>query len=69
MAFYTGGRGHAVPEGERLNIHWHIWEPRLSEQELDRLVDFLGALADTSYLPAIPRAVPSGLAPVSGNKS
>ncbi|MEM1114118.1 MAG: cytochrome c peroxidase, partial [Pseudomonadota bacterium] len=25
VAFYTGGRGHAVPEGEELKIHWHIW--------------------------------------------
>ncbi len=61
VAFYTGGRGHAVPAGEHLNIHWHIWEPRLSAYELDRLVDFLGALTDESFRPATPVAVPSGL--------
>ena len=61
VAFYTGGRGHAVPRGEQLRIHWHIWEPKLSEQELDRLVDFLGALTDESFRPASPARVPSGL--------
>ena len=61
VAFYTGGRGHAVPEGESLSIHWHIWEPQLTEDEVDRLVDFLGALTDESYLPAEPERLPSGL--------
>ena len=61
VAFYTGGRGHAVPEGEPLYIHWHIWEPDLSDDELDRLVDFLGALSDESYMPATPTRLPSGL--------
>ena len=41
VAFYTGGRGHAVPEGEQLSLHWHIWEPKLTDTELDRLVDAL----------------------------
>lgn len=62
VAFYTGGRGHAVPPGEQLRLHWHIWEPKLSDQELDRLVDFLGTLTDESFRPATPSAVPSGLA-------
>lgn len=61
VAFYTGGRGHAVPEGEELSIHWHIWEPQLTDEELDRLVDFLGALDDESYMPTIPQRLPSGL--------
>jgi cytochrome c peroxidase len=61
VAFYTGGRGHAVPKGENLQLHWHIWEPKLSSTELDRLVDFIGALTDESFMPAIPAAVPSGL--------
>ena len=61
VAFYTGGRGHAVPAGEHLNIHWHIWEPRLSARELDRLVDFLNALSDESFRPTTPSVVPSGL--------
>ena len=65
VAFYNGGRGHAVAPGNDLYLHWHIWEPQLSEQELDRLVDFLGALTDESFLPATPRRVPSGL-PVGG---
>jgi cytochrome c peroxidase len=40
--FYTGGRGHEVPEGESLMIHWHIWEPRLTDQEISLLVTFYG---------------------------
>lgn len=61
VAFYTGGRGHAVPDDEKLSIHWHIWEPRLTDSELDRLVDFLGTLTDQSFMPVIPDGVPSGL--------
>lgn len=63
-AFYTGGRGHAVPEGEELKIHWHIWEPDLSNRELDRLVDFLKTLTDESFRPREPARLPSGLRPV-----
>ena len=64
--FYTKGRGHALPEEEkgRVQLHWHIWEPKLAEHELDRLVDFMRALTDESFTPAIPTQVPSGLAPV-----
>ena len=61
VEFYTKGRGHAVPEGEDLRIHWHIWEPSLSDYELDRLVDFLKTLSDESFMPKIPEALPSGL--------
>jgi len=61
VAFYTGGRGHAVPRAENLHIHWHIWDPKLSARELDRLVDFLGSLTDESFRPATPAEVPSGL--------
>lgn len=68
VKFYTGGRGHAVPKGEWLNIHWHIWEPDLKDEELDRLVDFLGTLNDESFLPQVPASVPSGL-PVGGKKA
>ncbi|MFV8818616.1 cytochrome-c peroxidase [Haliea sp. E17] len=64
VAFYNGGRGHAVPAGEQLNIHWHIWNPRLSDEEVDRLVDFLGALSDQSFMPQVPAQLPSGLPPV-----
>ena len=62
--FYTGGRGHAVPEGEDLKIHWHIWEPNLSDDELDRLVDFLQTLTDESFKPSEPLQLPSGMRPV-----
>ncbi len=61
VAFYTGGRGHAVPPGENLKIHWHIWEPNLSDEELDRLVDFLQTLTDESFKPSEPAELPSGM--------
>ncbi len=64
VAFYNGGRGHAVPPGEKLNIHWHIWNPNLSDEELDRLVDFLATLTDQSFMPEVPARLPSGLSPV-----
>ncbi|MBI2384107.1 MAG: cytochrome-c peroxidase [Gammaproteobacteria bacterium] len=66
VAFYNGGRGHAVPPGEKLSLHWHIWEPKLAEREIDRLVDFLQTLTDERYTPQIPARVPSGLAPGGG---
>ncbi|MDJ0709114.1 MAG: cytochrome c peroxidase [Woeseiaceae bacterium] len=64
--FYTLGRGHAVAELERRRtaIHWHIWEPDLSDDELDRLVDFLQTLTDESFRPQVPDIVPSGLTPI-----
>ena len=63
--FYTKGRGHALPKEEqaRMVLHWHIWEPKLAELELDRLVDFMQTLTDESFTPAIPTQVPSGLTP------
>lgn len=63
--FYTLGRGHALPESERerMILHWHIWDPQLSDDELDRLVDFMATLTDESFKPQIPDEVPSGLAP------
>ena len=66
VEFYTLGRGHALPEAERerMTVHWHIWEPRLSDDELDRLVDFLQTLSDESFKPQIPNVVPSGLTPI-----
>ena len=59
--FYTGGRGHEVPEGESLMIHWHIWEPQLTDREIELLATFMGALTDEAFMPEIPQAVPSGL--------
>jgi cytochrome c peroxidase len=63
--FYTGGRGHEVPKGESLMIHWHIWEPRLTDREITLLATFMGALTDEAFMPEIPTAVPSGL-PIVG---
>jgi len=64
VAFYNGGRGHAVPEDESLQIHWHIWEPNLTDTELDLLVQFLKTLTDEAFMPAIPQRLPSGLTPI-----
>lgn len=64
VEFYNKGRGHEVPKGEDLQLHWHIWEPNLTDEELDLIVEFLGALTDESLTPRIPTKVPSGLPPV-----
>ena len=66
--FYTGGRGHEVPEGEALMIHWHIWEPRLTDREIQLLATFMGALTDEAFMPEIPAAAPSGLPVIHGHK-
>jgi len=67
VGFYTQGRGHAVPEGEKLILHWHIWEPELTDHELDLLVAFLQTLTDESFMPMIPKQVPSGLPTIASN--
>lgn len=64
VKFYNDGRGNAIPEGEKMQLHWHIVEPNLTDDELDRIVDFLGALTDESLTPIIPAVLPSGLAPI-----
>ncbi len=61
VQFYNNGRGHAVPEEEDLILHWHIWEPNLTDYELDRIVDFLKTLTDESFMPKTPEILPSGL--------
>lgn len=65
VEFYTKGRGHAVPEGVEMQLHWHIWEPNLAAHELDLLVAFLNTLTDETFKPAIPERVPSGLTPIT----
>ena len=40
----------------------------LTEDELDRLVDFLKTLTDESFKPAEPSRLPSGLAPVHNDE-
>ena len=67
VAFYTGGRGHAIPPGVAMQPLWHIWDPKLGDEELDRLVDFLQALSDETFSPEVPAAVPSGLPPVGNS--
>ncbi len=64
VEFYNKGRGHAVPKGMHLYLHWHITDPRLTAAEIDRVVDFLGALTDEAFIPATPARVPSGLTPI-----
>lgn len=66
VRFYTLGRGHALPRAERsrVTVHWHIWEPQLTDEEIDLLVAFLGTLTDETFKPQVPEAVPSGLVPV-----
>ena len=59
--FYTGGRGHEVPETESLMIHWHIWEPKLTDAEIGLLETFMTTLTDEAFMPEIPAEVPSGL--------
>ena len=59
--FYTGGRGHEVPADESLMIHWHIWEPMLTDAEIVLLAGFLDTLTDEAFMPEIPDTVPSGL--------
>ena len=49
-------------------IHWHIWEPRLTEAEIGLLETFLTSLTDEAFMPEIPTEVPSGL-PVTGARA
>ena len=67
--FYTGGRGHEVPKGDSLMIHWHIWEPNLTDREIDLLTGFMGTLTDEAFMPAIPDRVPSGLPVTRASKT
>ncbi len=64
--FYNKGRGHAVPSDVEMQIHWHIWEPDLKEEELDLIVSFMKTLSDETFMPQTPEQLPSGL-PVLGD--
>ncbi|HQR24080.1 MAG TPA: cytochrome c peroxidase [Steroidobacteraceae bacterium] len=64
VVFYNKGRGNAVPKGMTLYLHWHIGSPHLTDYEVDRLVDFMQALTDETFMPEIPARVPSGLHPI-----
>ena len=64
VEFYNKGRGHAVPKDQHLYLHWHITDPKLSDAEVDRLVDFLQTLTDETFMPQVPGRVPSGLTPI-----
>lgn len=61
--FYNAPRGHAVPPGEKLELHWHVHmqQSELSAKNVSDLLAFLAALTDTSMAPAVPVVVPSGL--------
>jgi cytochrome c peroxidase len=61
VEFYNKGRGNAVPKNMHLYLHWHISDPKLTDAEVDRLVDFLATLTDETFLPRTPVRVPSGL--------
>ncbi len=63
VEFYNKRRGHAVPAGEQVLLHWHIYltGPIVSDADIDSVVTFLDALSDESLLPDIPTHVPSGL--------
>ena len=61
VEFYNKGRGNSAPSNIQLYLHWHISDPNLTETEVDRIVDFLGALTDETFLPQVPTRVPSGV--------
>lgn len=61
--FYNNERGHAVPEDQPLQLHWHIamQYKALGKSEEQALIAFLKTLTDESMKPVVPSAVPSGL--------
>lgn len=64
VAFYNGGRGHALKENENLLLHWHITSPDLRTDELTALVAFMGALTDETATPVFPKRLPSAQRPI-----
>ena len=61
VRFYNDDRGHALPEGADVLIHWHIANPGLRADEEVALIAFLHTLEDETATPVSPAAVPSGL--------
>jgi cytochrome c peroxidase len=61
VEFYNKGRGNSVPKDMHLYLHWHISDPKLTDAEVERIVDFLGALTDETFQPQRPARVPSGM--------
>jgi len=71
VAFYNQKPGHALPQAERVLLHWLMTfdGPRLSETDLRALVAFLNTLTDESLMPEIPESVPSGLPVIDYKRS
>lgn len=63
VSFYNRPRGHAVPPGITVELHWHVHMLRsqLTPEDAADLVAFLRTLEDDALLPEVPAAVPSGL--------
>ena len=61
IRFYNDKPGHAIPEGEKLKLNWHIVDPKLTAGEEADLLAFLQTLTDETALPTVPERVPSGL--------
>lgn len=61
--FYNKPRGHALSAAERSKqkIHWHVhmMTTKLSKDDVDSIVTFLGALSDTTSMPVRPPVLPS----------
>jgi cytochrome c peroxidase len=61
VEFYNKGRGNAVPKDMHLYLHWHISDPKITDAEVERVVDFLDTLTDETFLPRPPARLPSGM--------
>jgi cytochrome c peroxidase len=61
IQFYNARPGHAVADRTDLRLHWHMFDPHLTDSEVDDLAAFLATLTDETAMPRIPDRVPSGL--------
>ena len=69
--FYNDTRGHALAEGTKREIHWHIHMtdgPKLSKANVADIVAFLASLTDETMMAVVPTAVPSGRTVVGGTE-